>query len=115
MSAGLAQRAARGVVVTMGGLWGRALLQMASTMVLARLLTPADFGLIAMVTAIIGIADLLRDFGMTGAIIQAQDLSERVWRSVLWLSVAVGFTLSAIVAACAPLIAHLYGEPAWCC
>jgi len=109
--ANLAHRASRGIIVTMSGLWGRALLQMAATMVLARLLTPADFGLIAMVAAIIGVAELVRDFGMTGAVIQAQDLSESVWRSVVWLSILIGLALSTIVALCAPLIAALYGEP----
>jgi PST family polysaccharide transporter len=95
----------------MGGLWGRALLQMLSTIVLARLLTPADFGLIAMVGAVMGIAELVRDFGMTGAIIQAQNLSERVWRSLMWLSALIGVVLSIVVALCAPLIAMLYNEP----
>ena len=84
---------------------------MISTIVLARLLTPADFGLIAMVGAVMGIAELVRDFGMTGAIIQAQNLSERVWRSLLWLSAAIGMVLAGIVALCAPLIAALYNEP----
>ena len=107
----IAHMASRGIIVTMSGLWGRALLQMGATMVLARLLTPADFGLIAMVAAIIGVAELVRDFGMTGAIIQAQELSETVWRSIMWLSVLIGTMLAAIVALCAPLIAALYNEP----
>lgn len=107
----LAHKASRGIMLTMGGLWGRALLQMASTIVLARLLTPADFGLIAMVGAVMGIAELVRDFGMTGAIIQAQHLSERVWRSLLWLSAGIGALLAGVVALCAPLIAALYNEP----
>ena len=55
----IAHMASRGIIVTMSGLWGRALLQMAATMVLARLLAPADFGLIAMVGAIIGVAELI--------------------------------------------------------
>ncbi|MCS5735597.1 lipopolysaccharide biosynthesis protein [Herbiconiux daphne] len=107
----LAHRAVRGVLVTTGGLWGRALLQTVSTVVLARLLTPADFGLIAMVGAVMGLAELVRDFGMTGAIIQAQNLTEKVWQSLLWLSVLIGIVLSVIIALCAPLIAALYNEP----
>jgi PST family polysaccharide transporter len=107
----LAQRASRGVMVTMGGLWTRAFLQMLSTIVLARLLTPADFGLIAMVASIMGIAELVRDFGMTGAIIQARDMSERLWRSVMWLSMGIGIILSIALALCAPLVALLYNEP----
>ena len=107
----LGQKASRGIAMTMGGLWGRALLQMAAVVVLGRLLTPADYGLIAMVSAVLGVAELLRDFGMTGAIIQAQELSDRVWRSVLWFSAFVGAALSVVVALCAPLIAALYHEP----
>ncbi|MEO6827662.1 MAG: lipopolysaccharide biosynthesis protein, partial [Microbacteriaceae bacterium] len=66
---------------------------------------------LAMVTAITGVADLVRDFGMTGSIIQAKTMSDEVWRGVLWFSVALGAVLSIVVAACAPLIAALYGEP----
>lgn len=109
--ANLAHRASRGVMMTMGGLWGRALLQMLSTVVLARLLTPADFGLIAMVAAVLGVAELVRDFGMTGAIIQAQSLSDEVWRSLLWVSALIGMLLAGVVALSAPFVASLYDEP----
>ncbi|MFD4422587.1 lipopolysaccharide biosynthesis protein [Agromyces sp. NPDC058484] len=106
----LAHTSSRGVFVTMGGFGGKTLIQVGSTVVLARLLSPADFGLVAMVTAIVGIADLVRDFGLTGAIIQAKKLSERTWMSVMWLSVALGVGLTLLIAACAPLIALLYDE-----
>ena len=79
----LAHTSSRGVFVTMGGFGGKTLIQVASTVVLARMLSPADFGLVAMVTAIVGVADLVRDFGLTGAIIQAKKLSERMWMSVV--------------------------------
>lgn len=107
----LGHKASRGVAMTMGGLWGRAALQMISTIVLARLLTPADFGLIAMVGAVMGIAELVRDFGLTGAIIQAPRLSDSAWRGLLWISALIGIVLSIVVALCAPLIAALYNEP----
>jgi PST family polysaccharide transporter len=107
----LGHRASRGIAVTMGGLWSKTAIQTVSTVVLARLLDPADFGLLAMVTAITGIADLVRDFGMTGSIINARKMSDEIWRSVLWFSVALGTVLMIIVAASAPLIADLYGEP----
>lgn len=107
----LGHRASRGIAVTLTGLWSRTLLQAVSTVVLARLLDPADFGLLAMVAAIVGVADLVRDFGMTGAIIQARSLSDELWRSILWFSIALGTVLAIIVAASAPLIAMLYDEP----
>jgi len=106
----LGHRASRGIVVTASGLWSKTLIQLVSTVVLARLLAPEDFGLLAMVTAIVGVAELLRDFGLTGAIIQAKEIEERVWSSLLWLSLALGTMLAIIVAAAAPLIAGLYDE-----
>jgi PST family polysaccharide transporter len=57
----LSRTAARGTGVTLAAQAVRTLLQFGSVVVLARLLTPADFGLVAMVTAVIGVADLIRD------------------------------------------------------
>jgi PST family polysaccharide transporter len=82
-----------------------------STIVLARLLSPADFGLLAMIMAVVGIADLVRDFGMTGAIVQVRSISDRTWSAILWLSLGLGTVLSIVVAALAPVLALLYDEP----
>ncbi|MCP2032067.1 PST family polysaccharide transporter [Okibacterium sp. HSC-33S16] len=109
-SDGLGRQASRGVLVTMGGTWSKTILQTVSTVVLARLLDPSDFGLIAMIMAIVGVADLVRDFGMTGAIIQAKKLNDRTWSSVLWLSAGIGVIGTALIALCAPLIAAIYDE-----
>lgn len=106
----LGHKASRGVAVTMGGLWSKTLIQMASTVVLARLLEPRDFGLVAMVMAIVGVADLVRDFGLTGAILQARNLTDRQWSSLLWFSTGLGAALMVLIAACSPLIAAIYGE-----
>lgn len=106
----LAHRASRGIAVTMGGMWTKTIIQMAAIMLLGRLLSPEDFGLVAMVTAISGIVDLVRDFGLTGAIIQAREISERMWRSLFWLALALGIVMAGVLAACAPLIAALYNE-----
>lgn len=106
----LGHKASRGVIQTLGGLWGKTAIQLISTIVLARLLSPSDFGLLAAVTAIVGVADLVRDFGLTGAIIQAKKMSETVWRSVLWLSVALGVAGTIVIGASAWLIAGIYQE-----
>ncbi|TCL85694.1 MULTISPECIES: lipopolysaccharide biosynthesis protein [unclassified Rathayibacter] len=108
----LGHKASRGVIQTLGGLWGKTGIQLISTVVLARLLSPSDFGLLAAVTAIVGVADLVRDFGLTGAIIQSKKLSETVWRSVLWLSVALGVVGTIVIAASAWLIAGIYQNDA---
>lgn len=107
----LAHRSSRGVFVTFGGFVSRTLIQLGSVVVLSRLLAPADFGLLAMIMAIVGVVDLIRDFGLTGAILQRRDVEETDWRGLMWLSLAVGLGLTLIVAASAPFIAWLYNEP----
>jgi O-antigen/teichoic acid export membrane protein len=107
----LAHRSSRGIFVTFGGFASRTLIQMGSVVALSRLLTPADFGLLAMIMAIVGVVDLIRDFGLTGAILARKNIEKADWQGLMWLSLAVGLGLTVLVAACAPLIASFYGEP----
>jgi PST family polysaccharide transporter len=107
----LAHRASRGAVVTIGGQWSRTALQLVSTVVLARLLVPADFGLVAMVTAIVGVAELVREFGLSGAIVRLREIDEGMWAALYRFSFLLGLATMALTAAIAPLIAALYGEP----
>jgi O-antigen/teichoic acid export membrane protein len=108
---GLARATSRGVLVTLGGQWGRTVVQTVSTVLLARLLVPQDFGLVAMVTSVVGVADLLRDFGLSGAIVQVKEISAELWSKLVWLAAGLGTICMVIVAACAPLIAGIYDEP----
>lgn len=108
---GLAHHASRGALVTLGGQWSRTLLQLISTVVLARLLVPADFGLVAMVTAIVGVAELLREFGLTGAIVRLQEVGDELWGAIYRFSLLLGVAAMAVTAALAPVIAALFGEP----
>jgi len=107
----LAHRSSRGVFVTFGGFVSRTLTQLGSVVILARLLAPEDFGLLAMIMSVVGVVDLIRDFGLTGAILQRREIEETDWRGLMWLSLAVGLGLTVLVAASAPLIAWLYNEP----
>ena len=110
-AASLAHRASRGAVVTVGGQWSRTALQLVSTVVLARLLVPADFGLVAMVTAIVGVAELVREFGLSGAIVRLREIDPGMWAALYRFSFLLGLVTMALTAAVAPLIAALYGEP----
>jgi PST family polysaccharide transporter len=107
----LAHRASRGAVVTIGGQWSRTALQLVSTVILARLLVPADFGLVAMVTAIVGVAELVREFGLSGAIVRLREIDEAMWAALYRFSFLLGLATMALTAAVAPLIAALYDEP----
>lgn len=106
----LGDAAARGAGVTLGTQLVRALLQMASVVVLARLLTPADFGLVAMVAAVIGIAEIVRDFGLSSAAVQAPVLTDDERTNLFWVNVALGVACAAAAVAARPAIVALYGE-----
>lgn len=107
----LGRKTGRGILQTLGGQWARTLLQLASTVILARLLVPEDFGLLAMVTAIVGIAEVVRDFGLTAAILQLKTIDDKLWSMLFWLSTVLGTVCMIIIASLSPLIAGLYGEP----
>jgi len=107
----LSHHASRGAIITIGGQWSRTALQLVSTVVLARLLLPADFGLVAMVTAIIGVADLVREFGLSGAIVRLREVDDGLWAAIHRFSFALGVVAMAVTAASAPLLAALYHEP----
>lgn len=107
----LAHQASRGTLVTVAAQWSRTALQLVSTVVLARLLAPSDFGLVAMVLAIVGLADLLREFGLSGAIVRLREIDDRLWAGIHRFSLLVGIVAGGLAAVSAPLVAALYGEP----
>ncbi len=107
----LGDRAARGGLHTGLGQLSRVLLQMASVVVLARLLDARDYGLIAMVLAIVGVAEIFRELGLSGAVIQAHTLSRAQRDNLFWISAGAGLLMALAVAAASPLVAGIYGEP----
>lgn len=110
-ASGLRQHAVRQTGVTLGGQIIQAILQLGSIMVLARLLVPSDFGLIAMVAVLVGLVGLFRDIGLTQAVIQQEELSNTQATGIFWTSVSVTVVSSIVMAAAAPLVAWFYGEP----
>jgi O-antigen/teichoic acid export membrane protein len=87
------------------------LLQLGITMVLARLLSPREYGLLGMVLVFTGFASFVADMGLGASIIQKTSLSDRHLNSVFWLNAATGLVLTATFVLAAPLIARFYGEP----
>jgi O-antigen/teichoic acid export membrane protein len=83
----------------------------AMTLILARLLVPAEFGLAGMVLVFTGVILLLTDVGFSGSLIQLERIDEDDRCTAFWTSVAVGFTLFALASAAAPAVADFYGEP----
>ncbi len=83
----------------------------ARTIILARLLAPNDFGLMAMVTVIVGLGQAFSDMGISLAIIWKQDASEDELSSIYWFNIYTGILVTAIVAVAAPLVVRFYNEP----
>ena len=86
----------------------RALLQLAQLAVLARLLAPEDYGLMAMVAVVLGFALVFTDLGVNSAYVQRQDVTPEQRSSLFWLNVAMGGGLTLLVLLCSPLIAGFF-------
>ena len=87
------------------------LLNLGSIMILARLLTPQDFGLVAMVATVMGFLRIFGDAGLSTATIQREGITHAQVSNLFWINVAVGGLMSLIVAASSPVIAWFYREP----
>lgn len=111
MSSAALSRGARGGRVTLIGQILKAVVSMVSVVVLSRLLLPGDFGLIAMVTVVVSLGELLRDFGLSTAGLRARTLSHAQGSNLFWINTGLGTVAAALVAASAPLLAHFYNEP----
>jgi O-antigen/teichoic acid export membrane protein len=87
------------------------LVRLSFLIILSRLLNPADFGLIAMVTAVTGLYGLFTSAGLADAAIQTIDISHRQVSALFWCNLLVGVLLSLICLTTAPIIAAFYQEP----
>lgn len=86
-------------------------IQLIGLVVLARLLPPAEYGLMAMATVVINFAYLLRDMGTAAAVIQKENLTEDTTNTVFWLNVGIGLTLSIALVVLSPWIADGFRSP----
>lgn len=107
---GLGSTAARGALVMLMGQGMRVLLQFASIVVLARLLTPHDYGLIAIVVMIIGVGEIFRDFGLSSAAVRAPELTRDQSTNLFWINSGIGLVLGAALFAMASPLAAAFGQ-----
>jgi O-antigen/teichoic acid export membrane protein len=80
-------------------------------MVLARLLVPQEFGLVAMVTTVMGFFRVFQDAGLSIATVQRQEITHAQVSNLFWVNVTLGGVTTVLVAASAPAIAWFYREP----
>jgi O-antigen/teichoic acid export membrane protein len=98
-------------VVTISAQGGKFLLNLLSTMILARLLTPGDFGLVAMVTTVTGFLRVFKDAGLSIATVQREKITHAQVSNLFWVNIAVSTLGTLIVAASAPVVARFYHNP----
>ena len=80
------------------------ILRIGSLMILARLLSPKDFGLVGMVTAVTGVLTLFRDFGLSSAAVQRATVTEEQISTLFWINILLGTVLGLVTLAMAPAI-----------
>ena len=81
------------------------------TVALARLLTPADYGIIGIATLVIGLAKMLESMGLNQALIQTDEDIEKAADVVFWSNLLLSGLLYAVVFLTAPLMANFFAEP----
>lgn len=103
-------KSVRGAAITMAGQGASFAFTTVSTVALARLLTPEAFGVVAMVTPIIGFVGLVRDLGLSAATIQQPQISAGQVSTLFWVNVLASICIFLVLFASGPGIAFFYGD-----
>ena len=106
------RRSIIGVAQAMTGRLFQVVLNFASTVVLARILSPTDFGIIATVSAFIALLIVFRDAGLTMAAVRSAELTPQQSTNLFWMTVALSIVVALCIAGIAPVIADIYDQPA---
>jgi PST family polysaccharide transporter len=111
VSADVGRLALRGGTISVISGYGNAVAQIVAAVVLARLLTPGDFGLVAIITSLTSFAPFLIDFGMADATVQRSSITPGQVSSLFWISSGIGIAIAIALAGGSVLIASIYHEP----
>jgi O-antigen/teichoic acid export membrane protein len=109
---GLRRTVVRGAGAALAGQAGNFVIGLGSVVVLARILTPSDFGIATMVTTV---SLLFRSFGLNGfteLIVQCDEITQSLASNLFWIELGIGTALTLLFAGAAPLLAGFYHHPA---
>jgi PST family polysaccharide transporter len=104
-------RTMSGAIASAGGQGGQLVLTVAYNAILARLISPRDFGLVAMAMVVAGFLQVFKDAGLSTATIQREDITNAQVSNLFWVNVAVGGAATLGMAAAAPLVAWFFRQP----
>ena len=89
----------------------RFILRTGSMMALARILTPNEFGIVAMATVFTGFLGIFKDAGLSAASVQQEAISPAQMTALFWINLAMGGFLALVAAGLAPVLAGFYQQP----
>ena len=104
----MTHQALRGLLWTAWGKGGQAVLQVLALVVLARLLSPADFGVVSAAVVVVGFASVFSKLGLGPALVQRADLEPRHVRTAFAASVYFGLLVGGVLWLAAPAIAGFF-------
>jgi polysaccharide transporter, PST family len=107
----LKRRTVQGSVATMGAQAVKFVVRFGSAAVVARFLSPAEYGLVAMVSPILGFISTFNDIGFGQAIVRSPDITRQQVSSLFWRNLIVSIGLALLMAFCSPLVGRFYHEP----
>jgi PST family polysaccharide transporter len=107
----LGQQAARGGIIAVGAQPLRMIVQFVTTALLARLLAPEDFGLLAMATAVTGFIGIFSNLGLGSATVQQAEIDQDTVSGLFYINLGVGLLLAPIACLLAPLAAMFFKDP----
>ena len=107
----LKRKTVRSGFAKLGGQAASFTLRFASLVIMARLLDPRDFGLVAMVTAVTGLYNIFTSAGLSTATIQRPVISYEQLSALFWINLLVGVILAFLCILTAPILVKFYHEP----
>src|SRR6266404_3884283 len=109
--ADISRRTVRGSIVTMSTHGLKFGISIIATAILARLLTPQDYGLIGMVAVATNLVSLLKEMGLSYPTVQRAEIDFRQISTLFWVNLGVSIAMIAVMLALAPVLSWFYGEP----
>lgn len=109
--AALKRASSNGVAISFVAQFTRFGLQFVSSVIMARLLSPPEFGIAAMAYPVLAFVGLFVDLGLTQATVQRREISQDELSFMFWIALCASTVVGVVVVAIAPLAASFYHEP----
>ncbi|WP_026733922.1 MOP flippase family protein [Fischerella sp. PCC 9605] len=110
-SSNLKQKAVKGVIWSAIESWGRQVVSFGVFFVLARLLGPETFGLVALASIFLAFVQIFLDQGLSTAIVQRKEIEPEHLDTAFWTNLGIGILLTILSIACAGFVSNLFREP----